>query len=1220
MYLKSLELMGFKSFGRKTVFDFEPGITAIIGPNGSGKSNVCDAIRWVLGEQSAKVLRGNKMSEVIFAGSNDFRASAFAQVKLILDNQDRSIPIDYSDVSLSRQLFRSGESNYIINNSRTLLSSIKEMLMDTGIGKDGYSVIGQGDIDDIVFQKTQSRRVLIEEAAGITRFRHRKNSALNKLGQTRANITRLQDIISEIDSQLGPLQEQAEKTRRYQTLASEIRQLQIDLVLFELNELYHQQENIESMRSGLLLKLEELSKFLAEVDSKKADARTGFLNFEKSLEEKQQEIKKYQTETDELKQVAANHREQIKSYQSRSSTISEEIEGLEHSIEDSNCEISEAGDRLAENEALEISIKSEVSDIEQKHSAVKQELEAHLRGQADDKNSAFEVAVKLADAKNRINTTNQQIQMLERQLDKGESDVKSSKERIDKLLFEKERLTQEISQINSEISENRSLHSTDSLNLVKLKKELAQKEEQFVTVSDQIKISQARLNLLDEIRHSRESGIFRGVQAALALKDSGRLSGIFGMVSDLITVPDGYETAFETALGGSIQDLVTADAETAKNAISILKQNKAGRATFLPLDMIKPSSSAVAPSFKGSLGTAMDLIEYDAKFYNVMSYLLGRVLMFDNIQNAVEFARTNRNYSRIVTLEGEIIRSSGALTGGADTKKTGGILARKREQQELQNKTNRLLQHEKQLKSIVGDLKKKTDNIAESLRKREEILTRREQSLEFFTKSLQKNETELQSCQQSFNQVNADRTEMQEKLCQLRKESNNALEQLKELEQHNAELSARLNSMSDKEQAMQNSRLALDAMLSDKKLELAQVAERKKAISKEIEAAKKRQKATKERKARASDEISRLDNLIKASETKLLEVQQKIDKTQRTSENLDDEIERMQKEYRERSREVEKLDQAFQSRIRMEDSTRSKLSELDIKLAEITTNINNKSSYLSNEFGIDLNEISINLHKYESCEDLINRITKRKYEQEALEPVNPLAIEDFEKTKERYDFLDSQMLDLTEAAQSLEQVIAEIEKISSERFEETFSNINKAFNDIFEILFPGGQGILKLTDPQTPLESDINIVCRLPGKKLSTLELFSGGEKALISLALLFSILQVKPPAFCLLDEVEAALDEANVRRFTRMLRSFADKTQFILITHNKETMQAVDVIYGVTLQKNGISRPVSIRLEDDEKITQFTVGGSKKRGTVRSNIDTGAETTTKESANEQSC
>ena len=1195
MYLKSLELMGFKSFGRKTVFDFTPGITAIIGPNGSGKSNVCDAIRWVLGEQSAKALRGTKMSEVIFAGSSEFKASAFAQVKLILDNEDRAMPMDYSEVSIGRQLFRSGESNYFVNNTRTLMSSIKEMLMDTGIGKDGYSVIGQGDIDDIIFQRTQSRRALIEEAAGITKFKHRKQNTLTKLGHTRTNITRLRDITSEIEGQLGPLAEQAEKTRKFQALAAEIRQLEIDLILYDLNQLNGEFENINSMRLGLLAKIEEIEKFLAEVDARKADARVRFAEFESVLQTRQDEVKGVVVQIDDRRRQMAVLREDIKSQQARSQAILEEIDGIESLLLDGGQEITDAENRLKEEEAREIELSAVMADIDGNIEKVRSELDKHLKEQAHDKDSAYNVAVKLAERRNRITTINQQIQILERQLEKGEGDVASAQTHVDKLTNENNRIAAEIATMRAEIEKNRTLLSEEMARLGKIEKDYKKTEEELTGVSDQVKMFRARSNLLEELRHSSESGIFRGVQAALALKETGRLPGIHGIVGELIKVPAGYEVAIETALGGSIQDIITQDSETAKAAIDSLKQNKAGRATFLPLDIMTAPPALGRAEARGCLGVALELIQFDAKFYTVMSNLLGRILIFDTLDNAVEYTRKNRNFNRIVTLDGEIVRSSGAMTGGGETRKAGGILSRKREQEELEEKLKAFEGKESKLRSLLNNLIKERQVLLTSTRERDDAVRRREQSLGFFESSRDKNAQELKTRSEEYSNISRDRAEMTARLETLKNELVQAGEELAAIEKQHEELAGRLNALSGREGAIQTRLNSLTAMYGERKLEMAQIVERKKAIKKEIDAATRRRRDAAERKDRAAAEVDRLKVLSTEGEGKVAEIQAGIDELEKRKETLESAMETIQADYRRMSKEIDQLDHAYQSRVRIEDSTRKKLSELDIKMAEVKTHISTKEGILSGEFNLDLENLTL-ANKYESRDELAGRINQRKFEQEVLGSVNPLAIEDYEKTKERYDFLNSQIADMTEAADSLEQVIAEIEKISSERFLETFGQISVAFNDIFEILFPGGSGMLKLTDPATPLESDVDIVCRLPGKKLSTLELFSGGEKALISLALLFSILQVKPPAFCLLDEVEAALDEANVRRFTRMLRSFADKTQFLVITHNKETMQAVDVIYGVTLQKSGISRPISIRLEDDDKIKEFTVSKAGMR------------------------
>ena len=447
--------MGFKSFGRKTVFDFTPGLTAIIGPNGSGKSNVCDAIRWVLGEQSAKTLRGTKMSEVIFAGSSEYRPSAFAQVKLLLDNEDHSMPVDYNEVGIGRQLFRSGESNYILNNTRTTMTSIKEMLMDTGIGKDGYSVIGQGDIDDIIFQRIQPRRALIEEAAGITRFKHRKHNALNKLDHTKTNMTRITDIISEIEGQLGPLAEQAEKTRKYQALATEIRQLEIDLILFDLTSYYGERENINSMRIGLLSRIEEINKFLSEVDEKKAGARIKFDEFDSLLKARQSEVSEITGQIDSRRDNISQLLQTIKGQQARSNAIKEELNSIEDSLLAGNEEVADAVNRLRDEEAKESALSDEMQNLESNAVSVRGELDSHMAAVAKDKESSMKLAMRMAELKTNINLANQQISQLELQLAKGETNVANAQANIDNIKEKLSKLEKDIGSIESEIELNK---------------------------------------------------------------------------------------------------------------------------------------------------------------------------------------------------------------------------------------------------------------------------------------------------------------------------------------------------------------------------------------------------------------------------------------------------------------------------------------------------------------------------------------------------------------------------------------------------------------------------------------------------------------------------------------------------------------------------------------------------------------------------------------------
>ncbi len=1192
MHLKSLELMGFKSFGRKTVFDFTPGLTAIIGPNGSGKSNVCDAIRWVLGEQSAKALRGTKMSEVIFAGSSEYRPSGFAQVKLILDNEDHSMPVDFSEVGIGRQLFRSGESNYILNNARTTMSSIKELLMDTGIGKDGYSVIGQGDIDDIIFQRTQPRRVLIEEVAGITRFKHRKENALKKLDHTRTNMTRITDIISEIESQLGPLAEQAEKTRQYQALAAEIRQLEIDLILFDLNSFYGERENINSMRVGLLSRIDEIEKFIAEVDAKKAGAKVKFDEFDSVLKARQTEVNTINIQIDARRDNINQLLQDIKEKQARSGRLKEELDDLEKYLLDGNAEISDAGDRLRNEENKESEVSENLEELNSNVISVKKEYDSHVAALAKDKDASVKLALKVAELRSSNNVAQQQIALYEQQLARGESNVANAKANIDGIKEKLAKLEKEISTIESEIELNKNQLNSDFTRLATVEKECKTTEEELNSIADQIKINTSRKAITEELMHNDKSGIYRGVQAALALKDSGRLPGICGIVGELIKVPNGYEVALETALGGSIQSIITRDAETAKSAIAILKQNKAGKATFLPLDLMKAPPTVDKPNFKGCLGVALQIIQFDAKYYTALSNLLGRVLIFDNIDNAVAYTRISRNFNRIVTLDGETVSASGSMTGGGEEKKSSGILSRKRELENLVSLITSLESKQRNVKIQYSKLTAERQKLSDSVRNRETTITQRENSLSFFKSQYEVSSTELASKQNDFNNITADREAIIDGVSRYKKELAENTAELNNLEKQDKDLKEALESQKDAENAILARLSALNEMIGNKKIELAQVIERKKAIQKEIDAATKRRRDYEERKKRATDEATELDTQSKESEQKVTCLQTEIEELSQKRDTIAQAIEAVQEEYSKMSREIETLDRTYQSRVKIVDSTKNKLNELDVKLAEINTHISTKEGILNGDYAYNQDPALFNPKKYDSRDDLVGSINNKRFEQMALGTVNPLAIEDYDKAKERFDFLNSQLSDLQEAATSLEDLIDEIEKTSAEKFMEAFNLVNTAFEHIFEILFPGGSGTLKLSDKNDVLTSNVDVVCKLPGKKLTTLELFSGGEKSMISLALLFSILEVKPPAFCLLDEVEAALDEANVKRFNRMLRNFADKTQFLIITHNKETMQTVDVIYGVTMQKGGISKPISIRLEDNDKIKEFTFDG----------------------------
>ena len=1197
--------MGFKSFGHKTVFDFTPGLTAIIGPNGSGKSNVCDAIRWVLGEQSPRALRGTKMSEVIFAGSSEHRPSAFAQVKLVLDNEDHSMPVDYTEVGIGRQLFRSGESNYIVNNTRTLLSNIKEMLMDTGIGKDGYSVIGQGDIDDIIFQRIQPRRVLIEEAAGITRFKHRKQNALTKLDHTRGNMTRITDIISEIENQLGPLAEQAEKTRKYQTLASEIRQLETDLILFDLNSLYGDRANIDSMRAGLLEKISEIEVFINEVDEKKSAAKAKFDEFDSILRGKQWEVDNIDRQVGARKENINKLLQQIKSQQARSQAIKEELATLEAKLLEGDADIKSKVARLSNEEAREAQVEAKIEELNSSVISVKGELDAHVAAVAKDKDTSIQLAMKVSELKTNMNIASQQITQFTNQLERGQTNVDNAKATINEIKEQLTKLEKDINSMRADVESNSSQMNIEFNKLAVVEKECKKAEEELNACIDQIKIQKGRRDIVEALMHNDKSGIYRGVQAALSLKETGRLPGICGIVGELIKVPNGYELAMETALGASIQSIITRDGDTAQKAIAYLKQTNAGRATFLPLDMMRAPQALEKPNYTGCLGVALNLIGFDPKYYMAMSSLLGRVLIFDNLDNARAYTSISRNFGRIVTLEGDVVNPSGAMTGGGEGKKNSGILSRKRELENIISSITSLESKERTLRMTFSRLNGDRIHLQESVARREKEIESRERSIQFFTNQYEATSKNLASKQADFDNMSADRADIIAGLERLKKEYEEKGAELRTLEQQNKDLTKALESQKGAEASIMSRWNALNDMINNKKIELAQIKERKSAIQREISDANKRYRDDKERKARATEEVNSLDSRSSDGEKQVSAINSEIEALAQKRQILADEIESIQGEYAEIAKEVDQIDKTYQSRIKIIDANRKKLNELDVKLAEINTHISTKEGILRNNYAYSEDPALFNPVKYESRQDLAGAISSKEFEKMALGTVNPLAIEDYEKAKERYDFLNTQLDDLKEAAGSLEQLIDEIEKTSSEKFLEAFNLINTAFEHIFEILFPGGSGVLKLSNTDDVLNSNVDVVCRLPGKKLTTLELFSGGEKSMISLALLFSILEVKPPAFCLLDEVEAALDEANVKRFNRMLRSFADKTQFLIITHNKETMQTVDVIYGVTMQKGGISKPVSIRLEDNDKIKEFTVdkkGQAKEKVTKISN------------------
>ena len=1180
MYLKRIEMQGFKSFADKTVLEFKPGITTVIGPNGSGKSNISDAIRWVLGEQSMKSLRGAKSEDIIFAGTQARKSLGFAEVSIVIDNNDNKLPIEYSEVTVTRKIYRSGETGYFINKVPCRLKDILELFMDTGIGKDGYSIIGQGKIDEILSNKSEDRRHIFEEAAGIVKYRTRKQESEKKLEQTKLNLLRINDILAEIEANIEPLKLQSDKAKQFLDLREELKSIEVGLFIYNINTY---KEKLEQ-----LVKDEDIIASQKEAE----DGKMGAL----------------QASKEELRQVVDDITAQIENMQNIGFESSNKIEKI-------NSEIGISNERIQNNSANKQRLEAEILEvknrIEELKEEQKQKLEKKTNLTSNKEKFEKELAEKeaeLAELSKKLSAKELEIegkkQIVQDNIDKKyelAAEINTQDVNYENLEKRKKQLKNEIDSVISELDSTRygkneiskgfyDIESKRNIAVEKLEKSVQAKEQNMQKLKqyeDEIskltytqRMKQARHQFLIETEKEKE-GYNKTVKSLLVAcdKDSSLNKGIHGVLANLISVEKEYEIAIEMCLGQALQNVVTSTEQDAKKMIEYLRSNSLGRASFLPIASVQGKKLDKLTKMDGVIGIASDLVKCKKEYEQIILSLLGRTVVVEDMDTAIALAKKDKYSFRIVTLKGDIISSSGSISGGSVQTKTVNILGRSREIEDLEKELKKL---EKQIAdktaekeeyaSSIGDSIEETAKLEKELQEIEIVYATEKQKMVAVEENITRLENRLAKLKEEVTQ-----TEKQKEENRLLKEQKEA--EIQELTQQIEELNKVIEEFALNNKDNQKYIDDLNFDITNLKISVTSFDESESSIEEMVE--------------RISQDIKNNEQSIENKNQNILAITEENTKLEQTITEYNAQIEQIKQEVTNSGTKVEELKQEriakneklvnteneIQSQFSTLESLKEQIIKLDVKKTKLEQDLQQVVESLWNEYELTPNSTE-EYQKPNNVATAQKQVNSLRNKIKDLGSINIDSIEEYKKTKERYDFMSEQRLDLENTASKLRKIIGDMTTTMQNQFKEKFELINKNFNEVFTELFNGGKAELILENEENILECGIDIRVQPPGKKLQNMMLLSGGEKAFTAIALLFAILKINPAPFCILDEIEAALDDVNVYRFAEYLKKFCKQTQFLVITHRKGTMEAGDSVYGVTMEENGISKLLSIKLK----------------------------------------
>ena len=1181
MYLKKLESVGFKSFAERISVDFVPGVTAVVGPNGSGKSNITDAIRWVLGEQSAKSLRGSKMQDIIFAGSDSRKPLNVAEVTLTLDNKDQRLPIDYEEVAVTRRVYRSGESEYLINKQSCRLKDIVDLFLDSGLGKEAFSIIGQGRVEEILSSKSEERRSIFEEAAGVLKYKKRKQNAEKKLVDTEDNLSRVEDIIHEIEGQLEPLQEQSSIAKEYLEKKDELEQYEVSLLVTEIESYHNDWQNLLNQIDD---KKQHLLQIKTEINKDDAQLET----YRKQISELDEKIEAWQEDklslTQQIEQLDGKRNlltEQLKHFDESKERLTNQIEAHQDQIDQYELDVEDHEKKWAllksQRDETTETIEKIKTELTQTGSQVEEEIESLkaqyidlLNEQAAKKNEKLSIEKQIDQANHRKQRLDDRFKELIENREALQDKEKSFQSEVEQQRETLRETQRQIGEMESSIQEL--LHD--------VQEDEGKKQEAYRLI-DQLRSKQ---EMLEEMKSSY-SGFYYGVKSVLQAAKRNELSGIHGAVAELVDIDEKYVTAIETALGGQAQNLVTTDEQAARQAINWLKKTNNGRATFLPMTSIRPrqvrQEDLKRIQHDGWIGIASDLVATDPAYDSIVKQLLGNIIITSDLKAANAIAKQTNHRYRMVTLDGDVVNPGGSMTGGAKKKSNQASLFTR--EKELEETTSKLARYEKRTKQFeeqlyekqqqLEQLKADLSQLNERKSEQQEMMQTKEQELYSVSYQVSNLQDQLKVYDQENEQLDAEMNQHQSDLKEvtsyladseeeteaLRIKIEDLTNNLSSYKEAHEQLRERLNHMqiryAEQDSEVKNQKVRYDEALAD--LEEEKQAKQEKVDElKQLEASYEQQ-----------DTVENLTDHLKSNRQELLAVNENIDQGRENRQQITHKRDDLEREVKEKNRQYEKESHDVQ---KLEVHANRLDVELENRLEQLREDYMLTHERAREEYGIT-----------EDLEASREKVKLIKRSIDELGHVNLGAIEEYERIQERYDFLTSQQADLLEAKQTLYDVIAEMDQEMVRKFSDTFSKIQKEFTTVFQTLFGGGRAELELTDPEDLLETGVDITAQPPGKKLQHLSLLSGGERSLTAIALLFAILRVRPVPFCVLDEVEAALDEANVYRFANYLREFSAETQFIVITHRKGTMELADVLYGVTMQESGVSKLVSVKLEE---------------------------------------
>ena len=1183
MYLKNIEVQGFKSFAQKINFEFHNGITGIVGPNGSGKSNVGDAVRWVLGEQSAKSLRGGNMQDVIFSGTETRKPLSFASVAITLDNSDHKLPVDFNEVTVTRRLYRSGESEYRINGSACRLKDINEMFYDTGIGREGYSIIGQGQVDKILSGKPEERRELFDEAAGIVKFKRRKNATIKKLEDERQNLVRVTDILTELTRQLEPLEKQSETARIYLAKRETLKELDVNMFLLEYAGTAESMKELEGKHRLAQGELDEAQKAYEQtkVEYDRLEQELEQLNHEMEAlrsDSQEQALKRQQMEgqVNVLNEQILAGVQNEEHYQGRLASIEEELSGKKSSIKELQEEKSDLHAQLKE-------IQSSLKEKEEKLQNTRENIEICTQAVEEGKNEIIEILNSRANTKGkaqRFDAMMEQADIRKAEISQRVLRLKSEEEEQQTILKKAQAQYDSITELIRSMNEECERLNQDVFHI---QNELKEQNSQMEAGQTAYHREASRLESLRNLTE-RYDGYGNSIRRVMEQKE--RVPGIQGVVADLIQVNKDYEIAIETALGGSIQNIVTDNEQTAKTLIEFLKKNRYGRATFLPMSSITPRgefSPRDALREPGVIGIASELVSTAPQYQQIAKFLLGRVLVVDNIDHAIAIGRKYRHSLRMVTIEGESLSPGGSMTGGA-FKNNSNLLGRRREIEELEAKVKGLKEQLVTMQKAIDEKRSRRNVIRETIADFQEKL--RQQYIEQNTAQMNiaQQEQKAEEIRSGYEQINRDQAEIRRQVQEIRQDHERIAQELESSKQDEAEL---------------------ESYIEEKQSELDEWKEEEGTISRELEEIRLHTSTLEQKDSFDQENLSRLLKETKALETEKAEIGESLAQNSREMEARKQSIEELKKEA-ENSQEQE-----AQAKVRLEEMQKNKeeknsshkeffekrdelsgqISLLDKEcyrlqgqMEKLEESREERISYMWEEYEITPNNaLQYKKEEFDDLGEMKKQTAQLRDEIRRLGPVNVNAIEDYKELLERHTFLSGQYEDLVTAEKTLEQIIQELDEGMRKQFTEKFAEIQKEFDKAFKELFGGGKGTLELDEEADILEAGIKIISQPPGKKLQNMMQLSGGEKALTAIALLFAIQNLKPSPFCLLDEIEAALDDSNVGRFAGYLQKLTKNTQFIIITHRRGTMNAADRLYGINMQEKGVSTLVSVDLVENQ-------------------------------------